>query len=118
MSRGEREKKQQHSDHQGAPVPFTMCSNHRRGGEGKSKCTTTADRASKRLTKNHISGTILKSHQNRLACEESWGQRRQLPFGRVGNGSNERSGASKSNTPPVLIFIQDVALFSKYLVLK
>lgn len=32
--------------------------------------------------------------------------------------SNERSGVSKGNTPPVLIFNQDIALFSKYLCLE
>lgn len=114
--RGERRKKK-HSDHQGAPVPYTMCSNHRRGGEGESKCITTADRARKRPTQKKKK-SCQWYHFNHIKIDLHARNR----GGRDGSchlvewvmGSNERSGVSKG-TPPVFIFNQDIAICSKYL---
>lgn len=110
-----------HGDHQGAPVPYTMCSNHRKGGEGESKCNTTVDRARKRLTQKKEK-SCQWYHFNHIKIDLHARNR----GGRDGSchlvewvmGSNERSGVSKGNTPPVLIFNQDIALFSKYLCLE
>lgn len=107
--------KKKHSDHQGAPVPCTMCSSHRRGGEGKSKCTTTADRASKKK-KNpvwyHFNHIKIDLHARNRGGRD--GSCHLVEWG-VMNVQACRKAIPHLHPP---IFNQDIAWFSTYFCLE
>lgn len=92
------------------------------GGARRARATT-VDRASKRpIQKTKKTKSCHWYHFNHIKIDLHARNR----GGRDGSchlvewlmGSNGRSGVSKGNTPPVLVFNQDIALFSKYLCLE